>query len=198
MGIAPRVALAYSAVGIAMNVFCTSLICGRIFLGVREISTVRNGSDVCDSEDGSSSGSNHGGLFFRAAEVIVESMLPYTLFGVAYVVTLGLNSPVSILFLSLYVMFTVRCVVYYTVAGTEALTHVVELQCLSPQMLMLRVLLNRRRWNDRTLTAGHHHSSMKFTHSEKSEVDTGTFRETIDLRRGDTGERLSDANASRV
>ena len=183
-----------------MNIFCTLLICGHIFLRTWQISRgiPRNGGSQGDSEPGASSGSNdRDGIFFRAAEIVVESMLPYTLFGVAYVVTLGINSPVSILFLSLYVMFTVRCVVYYTVVGTGKLTHLVELQCLSPQMLILRVLLNRGRWNDRTLTAGLH-SSMKFTHSEKSEVDTGTFRETIDLRRGDTGERLSDANASRV
>ena len=45
--------------------------------------------------------------FTGAMSIVVESMLPYTLFGVAYLVTLGTNSPVSILFLSLYVMFTV-------------------------------------------------------------------------------------------
>ena len=114
VGIAPRIALAYSAVGIAMNVLCTSLICGCIFVGVRDLSTARSDNQEGESEAGLSSGNNHNGIFLRAAEVIVESMLPYTLFGAAYVVTLGLNSPVSILFLSLYVMFTVRCVVSYT------------------------------------------------------------------------------------
>ena len=42
-----------------------------------------------------------------AASLIIESMLPYTLFGIAYVATLGVNHPTSIFFLSVYVMFTV-------------------------------------------------------------------------------------------
>ena len=53
-------------------------------------------------------GSEVSSVYTSAASVIVESMLPYTLFGVAYVVTLGANSPLSILFLSLYAMFNVR------------------------------------------------------------------------------------------
>ena len=93
VGIAPHVALAYSTVVIATNVLCTTLISARI-LWIR--------------------GKNHpagiGSVTTRTeltASMVVESMLPYTLFGVAYVATLGANSPVSILFLSLYVMFTV-------------------------------------------------------------------------------------------
>ena len=43
--------------------------------------------------------------------MVIESMLPYTLFGIAYVATLGANSPVTILFLSVYVMFTVSATI---------------------------------------------------------------------------------------
>ncbi|KAI1793800.1 hypothetical protein LXA43DRAFT_1000588 [Ganoderma leucocontextum] len=108
VGIAPHIALGYSAVGIAMNVLCSSLICWYI---------------VCETPWSFSGAAaiapNRGAL--NAVTIVVESMLPYTLFGVAYVTLLGLNSPVAILFLSLYVMFT----------------------CLSPQMIMLRVLRGR-------------------------------------------------------
>ena len=40
--------------------------------------------------------------------LIIESMLPYTLCGIAYVATLGAKHNSFVLFLSLYVMFTVR------------------------------------------------------------------------------------------
>ena len=93
VGIAPRIALTYSTVGITMNVLCSSLICWYI---IREMIPGRpEGVPL-----------NRGAV--NAVTIIVESMLPYTLFGVAYVTLLGLDSPVAILFLSLYVMFTVR------------------------------------------------------------------------------------------
>ena len=95
VGIAPHVALAYSTVVIATNVLCTMLICGRILWIRRKM-------------EASGAGGGAAKAFTGAVSLTVESMLPYTLFGVAYVATLGANSPVSILFLSLYVMFTVR------------------------------------------------------------------------------------------
>ena len=89
VGLAPRIALTYSAVGIALNVLCSSLICWYI---LRELA--------------GGSSRNRGAR--NALNIVVEAMLPYTLFGVAYVTLLGLDSPIAILFLSLYVMFTVR------------------------------------------------------------------------------------------
>ncbi|KAF9240375.1 hypothetical protein BU15DRAFT_73969 [Melanogaster broomeanus] len=49
--------------------------------------------------------------------IIIESGLPYAISGIAFVVSLGIGSQISILFLSLYVMFT----------------------CISPQMIIMRV-----------------------------------------------------------
>ena len=107
VGIAPRIAMAYSAVGIAMNFLCTVLICGRILYVSRDISKrLSIGPSVLNDLNIGSANSDSG-VFHRVALMIVESMLPYTLFGAAYVIALGLISPVSILFLSLYVMFTV-------------------------------------------------------------------------------------------
>ncbi|PIL34496.1 hypothetical protein GSI_03273 [Ganoderma sinense ZZ0214-1] len=93
VGVAPHVALSYSTVVITTNVLCTTLICGRILWIRRKMQTVGVGSAAARA-------------FTTAVSIVVESMLPYTLFGVAYVATLGANSPVAILFLSLYVMFT--------------------------------------------------------------------------------------------
>lgn len=55
---------------------------------------------------------NHLGLeaskaYFTTVAIVVESALPYTLFGIAFLVSFGLDSDTSILFLSLYGMFTV-------------------------------------------------------------------------------------------
>ncbi|KAI0660205.1 hypothetical protein C8Q70DRAFT_81713 [Cubamyces menziesii] len=107
VGKAQQVALAYSTVVIGLNVIVSTLISGRILYLARQMQGAL-GADTVKAYTG-------------AAALIIESALPYTLFGIAYVVSLGLNSPTSILFLSIYVMFT----------------------CISPQMIVLRVLRGR-------------------------------------------------------
>ena len=95
-GTSARVALSYSSVGLALNVACTSLICARILAASRALRrALSSENEVARAYTG-------------AAAVVVESMLPYTLFGALYVGTLGADSPLSILFLSLYAMFNVR------------------------------------------------------------------------------------------
>ncbi|KAH9914378.1 uncharacterized protein BXZ73DRAFT_54977 [Epithele typhae] len=106
-GLASEIALAYSGVSMGLNVFCTVLICARIFWISRRMKATL-GHGVSRTYTG-------------AASIVVESMLPYTVFAVAYLVTLGLESPLAIFFLTPYVMFSV----------------------LSPQMIMLRVLMGR-------------------------------------------------------
>ena len=93
VGTATRVALAYSTVGIAMNVTLSALIVGRILWMSRKMEKTL--------------GHKASKPYTGAVAIVIESMLPYTLFGVAYVATLGASSPTSILFLSIYVMFTV-------------------------------------------------------------------------------------------
>ncbi|OSC98586.1 hypothetical protein PYCCODRAFT_1439097 [Trametes coccinea BRFM310] len=107
VGKAQQVALSYSSVVIGLNVIVSTLICARIFFLASRMRGAL-GYEAAKAYTG-------------AAALIVESALPYTLFGIAYVVSLGLNSPTSILFLSIYVMFT----------------------CISPQMIVLRVLMGR-------------------------------------------------------
>ena len=93
LGKAAQIALSYSSVVIALNVTCSTLSCARILWVAKTIARTL-GQDTSKTYTG-------------AVSLIIESMLPYTLFGIAYVVTLGLNHPTSILFLSVYVMFTV-------------------------------------------------------------------------------------------
>ncbi|PIL34477.1 hypothetical protein GSI_03254 [Ganoderma sinense ZZ0214-1] len=150
VGIAPHIALAYSTVGIAMNVICSSLICGYI------IHYIHMSNRALRRED-----NDHPHVVNRVLEIIVESMLPYTLFGATYVTLLGLNNPVAILFLSLYVMFT----------------------CLSPQIIMLRVVLGREWRNEHTL-AGDPLSDLEFAKASimKSQIDTRMSGDPIELQ----------------
>ncbi|OJT11900.1 hypothetical protein TRAPUB_11546 [Trametes pubescens] len=139
LGEAQQIALSYSSVVIGLNATCSTLICVRILMLSRNMRGVL-GADVVQTYTG-------------AVALIVESALPYTLFGIAYVVSLGLQSPTSILFLSIYVMFTV-CVLFRF--PLSLLTP--GAQCISPQMIVLRVLMGRAWSRDaatRTRTSMH-------------------------------------------
>ena len=95
-GVGQRVALSYSAVVISLNFTLSTLICGRLLYHAHEVKA--------------SLGRRVARKYTGAIALIVEAALPYTLFGLAYVITLGVDSPTSILFLSIYVMFTVSSV----------------------------------------------------------------------------------------
>ncbi|OBZ73323.1 hypothetical protein A0H81_06836 [Grifola frondosa] len=113
-GLASQLGVAYSATVIGLNFMVSSLIIGRILFVAKRLQATL-GRAVSQTYTG-------------AASIIVESALPYTLFGIAYVVSLGIGSGISILFLSFYVMFT----------------------CISPQMIILRVLMRRGWTRDRS------------------------------------------------
>ncbi|TBU44171.1 hypothetical protein BD309DRAFT_1000670 [Dichomitus squalens] len=106
-GASQHVALSYATVVISLNFTLSSLICGRLLYHAHGVEHLL-GRDVAQKYTG-------------AVALIVEAALPYTLFGIAYVITLGLHSPTTILFMSLYVMFT----------------------CISPQLIIIRVVLGR-------------------------------------------------------
>ncbi|KAH9934018.1 uncharacterized protein BXZ73DRAFT_45880 [Epithele typhae] len=106
-GFASEIALAYSGVSMGLNVLCSSLICARILWLAR---TIRATLGATTSRP-----------YTSAATIIIESMLPYTVFTTAYLITLGLGSPLVGFFITPCEMFSV----------------------LSPQMIMLRVLMGR-------------------------------------------------------
>ena len=45
--------------------------------------------------------------YFSSAAIIIESALPYALFGIAFVISYGVNSGVTFFFLLIYTMFMV-------------------------------------------------------------------------------------------
>ncbi|KAG1852606.1 hypothetical protein C8R48DRAFT_611670 [Suillus tomentosus] len=108
-GLKAHVGLVYICLTIGLNVLVTCLICGRIIFCARRMQH-HFGHEA--SRD-----------YFTIVAIVVESAVPFTLFGIAFLVSFGLVSYSSIIFLSLYGMFT----------------------CISPQMLILRVV-RRRAW----------------------------------------------------
>ncbi|KAL6306350.1 hypothetical protein BKA93DRAFT_729653 [Sparassis latifolia] len=106
-GVAADLGLAYYATTVGLNVIVTSLICGQILFWARRTRVVL-GEDAARTYTG-------------VAAILIESALPYTLCGIALLVSYGLNSEISILFLSLYVMST----------------------CIAPQLIILRVTTGR-------------------------------------------------------
>ena len=73
-------------------------------------------------------------------------------------------------------------------------------KCLSPQIILLRVVMGREWKNERTLTATQT-ASLKFVGAgAKSRGDTEAFRETIELgdlpRHGNASGSLSDTHPS--
>lgn len=91
---ASRMSLAYYIVCVFLNTTLTSMICYRI---------VRHGKLVH-----AELGREYSLSYFAIAEIIIESALPFTLSGIAFLVTLGLSSQVMVPFEWVYFMMTVR------------------------------------------------------------------------------------------
>ena len=78
---------------VSLNLLLTLLICSRILYAARQCASVVDRAAVR--------------TYTNLAAIVVESALPYTAFGLAYLVTFARESQTSILFLSLHVMFCV-------------------------------------------------------------------------------------------
>ncbi|EMD31805.1 hypothetical protein CERSUDRAFT_119376 [Gelatoporia subvermispora B] len=115
-GNAARIVLAYFSTTIGLNVLTTILICIRILSQAKRVEGVlgRTGSR----------------MYTNASALIIESALPYAAGGIASVISMGLNSDISVLMGSFYIMFA----------------------CISPQLLILRVLKGRV-WTRETTSA---------------------------------------------
>ncbi|KAH9943876.1 hypothetical protein B0H21DRAFT_747388 [Amylocystis lapponica] len=104
VGLAEDIGLAYFSTTIGLNVLATGLICGRILhLQMRTYASDRTRRAL---------------RYSGTIPIIVESAVPYTLSGIAFLVSYGIGSPISVLWLSIYVMFT----------------------CISPQLIILRTM----------------------------------------------------------
>ncbi|KAF9233773.1 hypothetical protein BU15DRAFT_53444 [Melanogaster broomeanus] len=126
-GLASIYALSYYAVSALLNSSVTCIICYRMVI---------HGMLVKKQL-----GQEYAHTYFNVISIIVESVLPYSLSGVAFLVSLGIGSPTSTAFCSVYIL----------------------LMCVSPQLLILRVIMGRT-WNqDSGYPRG---STVKFSHGD--------------------------------
>ncbi|EJF62041.1 hypothetical protein DICSQDRAFT_59162 [Dichomitus squalens LYAD-421 SS1] len=112
-GNAHKLGIAYTTSVISLEVVVTTLIAARIL-------QLRRWYDVASALP-QNRVSAAAYTYTGAVAIIVESALPCTVFGLAYLVSFAINSDISTLFLSIYVMFT----------------------CISPQFIILRALCGR-------------------------------------------------------
>ncbi|KAF8833683.1 hypothetical protein BDN67DRAFT_976479 [Paxillus ammoniavirescens] len=112
-GLASRLGMAYYSTTVFLNAAVTGIICYRM---VYHAVKVRK-----------QLGNEYAAVYFDVISVIVESVLPYTISGLAFLVSFGIGSPTSVMFCCVYIL----------------------VMCISPQMLILRVIKGRA-WNKDT------------------------------------------------
>ncbi|KAI9566084.1 hypothetical protein HD554DRAFT_2194648 [Boletus coccyginus] len=142
-GVAARLGLVYYSVSVVLTAMLTWVICHRM---------VTHGLKVEKHL-----GKDFASVYFALLSLIIESVLPYTLSGTAFLVSFGVGSDTSIAFASVYNL----------------------LMCISPQLLILRVASGRA-WDEETGRAGlstlqfdmaaESHSAVQETYSNR--IDT--------------------------
>ncbi|KAF9240072.1 hypothetical protein BU15DRAFT_87798 [Melanogaster broomeanus] len=115
-GLPSILGLSYYTISALLNTTVTCIICFHL---------VRHGTRVKNHF-----GQEYAHTYFDVVSIIVESVLPYTLSGIAFLVSFGTGSPTSVAFFFVHIM----------------------LMCISPQMLILRVVARRARNDDNSRT----------------------------------------------
>lgn len=92
-GIAAQLGLAYYSVSVGLTAMLTLIICYRMVTHGLEMKK-RLGDDYAS-------------VYFALLAVIIESVLPYTLSGVAFLISFGVGSSTSIAFACVYILMMV-------------------------------------------------------------------------------------------
>ncbi|KAG6376836.1 hypothetical protein JVT61DRAFT_1862 [Boletus reticuloceps] len=93
-GESAQLALAYYGVSVFLNTVLTCMICYRILQHGRKVRK--------------HFGPEQASLFFGVVTLVIESVFPYTLSGIAFLVSLGVNSPTSAGLVDVYFLLMVR------------------------------------------------------------------------------------------
>ncbi|KAN0082561.1 hypothetical protein V8E55_008356 [Tylopilus felleus] len=136
-GISVQLGVAYYTVSVSLNTILTCMICYRM---------VRHGRKVLEYL-----GHEYASSYFAVVALVVESALPFTLSGIVFLVSFGLNSPTSVAFIC----------VYYT------------MMCISQQLLILRVVA-KRAWDKDT--SARLSSTVHFNHGSTSQGSTAPLQ----------------------
>ncbi|KAF9223132.1 hypothetical protein BS17DRAFT_706499 [Gyrodon lividus] len=113
VGLAAKLGLSYYSVSVFLNTTVTCIICYRMLYHGMKVKQQLGHEYAC--------------TYFDVVSIIVESVLPCTLSGIAFLVSFGTGSATSVTFVSVYIL----------------------LMCISPQMLILRVIMGRA-WSKET------------------------------------------------
>ncbi|RPD54573.1 hypothetical protein L226DRAFT_470935 [Lentinus tigrinus ALCF2SS1-7] len=117
VGKAMQLGTAYWASTISLNIITTSVICGRLIYLGRAIEVARNVK-----------GRGMAALRYTGTvSMVVESALPYSMAGLAFLVSYGIGSDISIMFGAFYGMFS----------------------CISPQLIIMRIVTGTAWTRDR-------------------------------------------------
>jgi hypothetical protein len=92
-GVAAQFSLAYWSVSVFLNTTLTCMICYRLVWHGRKVQEYL--------------GHEHASFYFAVVTIIVESVLPYTLSGIAFLVSFGVESPTVSTFICVYFLMMV-------------------------------------------------------------------------------------------
>lgn len=92
-GFGAQLAISYYSVSVGLTAMLTWVICYRMVIHGLEMKKHL--------------GTDYASVYFAVFSLIIESVLPYSLSGIAFVVTLGVGSPTSIAFGCVYVLLMV-------------------------------------------------------------------------------------------
>ena len=101
VGLTAKLGLAYYSVSVGLTAMLTWMICYRI---LKRAGEVRN--DL---------GKDYASAYFALLSLMIESVLPYTLSGIAFLVSFGVGSPTSIAFACVYIMMMVSRSMWWSV-----------------------------------------------------------------------------------
>lgn len=93
-GVSTQLSLAYWSLAVFLTTSLTCILCYRL---------VQHAKMVQEHL-----GNEYALSYFTIVTIIVESVLPYTLSGIAALVSLGVESPTSVMFVSVYFLMMVR------------------------------------------------------------------------------------------
>ncbi|OBZ73320.1 hypothetical protein A0H81_06835 [Grifola frondosa] len=153
-GEAAKLGTAYYTSTITLNITATCIICGRIIYLGRGIESTARG--------------RHAARYTGTMSIVVESALPYSLSGIAFLVSYGMGSQISILFGAFYGMFT----------------------CISPQMIILRVIKGHAWTKDKTAETALALQSIGTSHDQGAATN-------IDIEVGSRSDMKSDGGSVR-
>jgi hypothetical protein len=115
------------AITVAYNVLVTSLICGRVFFTYLSIKRLGITSDA-----------ERWGII----AILIESALPFSIFGVIFAVFYATSNPLADAFADIWGNLLVKILfrLFHTL-GRQLIASILLLQGLSPQLIVLRVAM---------------------------------------------------------